>query len=1117
MRPDASPPAPLDDDPVDSTADEAAALDDYLGGFSDDTVATPAPSGDPEDVAATLDLMLRLRQVAAADGVAQRLPTSDMPATIGRYRVVGLAGRGGFADVWEAIDPVLRRRVAVKTPQPGALLAPTLRRRFLREAEIASRLVHPRIVTIHEVGEAEGREFIVEELCPGGSLATWLDAHPGPLPPRVAAVVVQALAEAAAYAHDRGVIHRDIKPGNVLLTPAPTAADALLPDGLTVKLGDFGLSALHESSSDLTQLTVSGTRLGTPAWMAPEQIDRSFGSVGPATDVHGLGLLLCRLLTGQSPHDGRSEVEIYRSVLLDEPQPLDRTVRGMSRDLAAICATCLAKRPAERYASAAALATDLGRWLDGRPTVARPLSPAARALRGLARRRIVATLAAGLMAAIVGAAWIARAWLAEGRAATEQRDAIRHQTAAVELQRAFEAWRTGNVSRSVAAAATVRSLDPPLADSVAGRWLEQRLHGERRMLFAPAAGAAAAAAHAVAVAPHGGLVAAGFADGSLRLIDDATRRVTHIADAHDEINDVCFAPDGRTVATVGQDGRCRWWHVTDGPTLTPTGTTVAANGPLYGVTFTAAGRRLAVGGEDRMVRVFDVASGAESQAIPLPLRPDDTGDIEAIAAVRDDVVAVACGRHVFLVDTTGGMPPRELEYDRTSKQSPTLHSLAVSPDGTRVAAGGSNRCTNIWSIPDGRLVSLGPDQPSWVHGCCYSADGTLLATGCRDGLIRVADARDDTPRPPLEGHDGRVWDVAFTPSGRLVSAGADGTIREWDPERGFELNGIEDVPVACEACKFVEALPDMTATGRQRLIAGGPTQPPFLLERDGPGQEWRRDEIACRIDKPAWLSDMAASPTGTRCAFGFEQGSFMVASLEGRAGDGCMTLPAFSPKHGAAAWTPQGMLVTAASEHAVTAWPDDVRQGQTVMDVDWPVRAVAVAPAGPPRVAIAGARLVIVALPASSATSGRQSRGAAPVEVPRSQPGDPTVHDMISDIAWSPDGRRVVCGTRGGTVDVFDGLTGARLGSLAPHAREVEAVAWSPDGRVIVTADSHIVRLSDARSLATFDEIRPGWLVLDVAVSPAGDFIAISGKTDAADQRFSGRLAVITLAREHAR
>jgi hypothetical protein len=324
---------------------------------------------------------------------------------------------------------------------------------------------------------------------------------------------VRAIAGAVACAHDAGVVHRDIKPANVLLVPAPPGSEPILvaarPDdlGLSVKLGDFGLGKVHDeidAADPLTQLTRTGARIGTPAWMAPEQVDRSVGAIGPATDVHALGLLLDRLLTGRSLRGGTTDTEIYRQVLIDEPASADRVVRGVPRDLAAVATKCLARQPADRYSTAADLAADLDHWLAGRPTRARPVSLLGHAARLVRRRPVVATLAAVALAALGSAAWVG---LERSREVARREQEIRQQRGLEEIRRGFEALRAGNVAAAVEQLDKTRAVDSALADSLAGRWLARRTHGEREILLAPAAesgdGKRPRDLYSIALAPDG--------------------------------------------------------------------------------------------------------------------------------------------------------------------------------------------------------------------------------------------------------------------------------------------------------------------------------------------------------------------------------------------------------------------------------------------------------------------------------------------------------------------------------------------------------------------------------------------------------------------------------------
>lgn len=402
-----------------------------------------------------------------------------MPRRIGRYEIVREAGRGAFAYVLEARDEILRRRVALKVSRPEVLVSVPFRRRFVCEAELAARLIHPHIVAIHEVGEDAGLVFIVSEYCAGGDFVEWLAQHPGAMVPRQAAELVRTLATAVAHAHANGVVHRDIKPANVILVPPPGPPGVPSRGGdvpiaeMVAKVGDFGLGKVSADSSreNFTQLTRTGARLGTPAWMTPEQIDRSFGDVGPATNIHALKLLLDRLLTGRFLFGGKTEAEIFRAVLLEDPAAADWVARRVPRDLAAVCLKCLAKRPADRYRSAADLAADLARFLDDKPTLARPLSAAARVARFLTRRSLFSLLAAAALADLLVAVWATRERSRDADKNVVLRLKGDRLEAATELRRGFEAWQTGNAAAAVDHLKSSATMDGELAGSVARRWL----------------------------------------------------------------------------------------------------------------------------------------------------------------------------------------------------------------------------------------------------------------------------------------------------------------------------------------------------------------------------------------------------------------------------------------------------------------------------------------------------------------------------------------------------------------------------------------------------------------------------------------------------------------------
>jgi serine/threonine-protein kinase len=329
--------------------------------------ATPTPPG--TDCPPTVAELAGLWDVAAV----------RLPAHLGQYVLLELLGQGGMGVVFKAQQPGLNRVVAVKLargPLPGTAAFARLR----IESEAIGRLQHENIVRVYECGEHEGRPYFSMDYVGGGNLAQKLAE--GPLAEREAAALVQTLARAVQFAHDHHIVHRDLKPANVLLGT----------DG-TVKLTDFSLAKLLDREQVHTQPYAV---VGTASYMSPEQARADGNPIGPPADIYGLGAILYEALTGRPPFRGKDGDETLTLVRTQEPVPPSRLRPLLSRDLEAVCLRCLAKEPARRYPSAAALAEDLGRWLRGEPTRARPLPWLAHLYRRT-RKHTFGVLVSGLL------------------------------------------------------------------------------------------------------------------------------------------------------------------------------------------------------------------------------------------------------------------------------------------------------------------------------------------------------------------------------------------------------------------------------------------------------------------------------------------------------------------------------------------------------------------------------------------------------------------------------------------------------------------------------------------------------------------------------------------------
>ncbi|VTU02723.1 wd40 repeat-containing protein : Serine/threonine protein kinase with WD40 repeats OS=Pedosphaera parvula (strain Ellin514) GN=Cflav_PD2890 PE=4 SV=1: Pkinase [Gemmataceae bacterium] len=503
----------------------------------------------------------------AATGPATR---GDDPVVPG-YAIEDEIARGGMGVVYRARDLALGRTVAIKVLRADLADNASQLARFFGEAKALAALQHPNVVPLFQVGEVGGRPFLVMEYVGGGTLR---HAMGGPWPPGAAAKLVRTLADATAAVHKIGVIHRDLKPGNVLLCGDVPAGDRAT---LTPKVADFGLARFLD---DTNRQTRTGDVFGTPEFMAPEQARGDHRSIGPETDVWALGVILYELLTGRAPFAGETWRDTLEFVQSGEPVPPPVLVPGVPGELAAVCLKCLKKKPQRRYRTAGALRDDLDQFLANRPVSALPRSRLGRLVAGVRRNPGPAVPWALLVAVlVVGGVLVAvREQDARRRAEVAAAEAdqlrTRHEQALRELYAARialaeQALATGQPERAEAILMTCKPAGGD-ADERGWEWnyLLNRVHGPARLDLK----LADSQRH-------------GFEDVHLVPVGEAT------------------SPDGRRTVRIGEDG-VPVLYDRDGRALLRLPT---AGSRVIGVLFIKEGRWLAARTADETVVAFDGA------------------------------------------------------------------------------------------------------------------------------------------------------------------------------------------------------------------------------------------------------------------------------------------------------------------------------------------------------------------------------------------------------------------------------------------------------------------------------------------------------------------------------
>jgi WD40 repeat protein/serine/threonine protein kinase len=1043
---------------------------------------------------------------------------------LGDYQIIRRIGHGGMGVVYEARQLSLQRPVALKILPLAGVLDPRALKRFQTEAIAAASLDHPHIVSIYSVGCERGIHYFAMQYVAGWSLAELIRPQGDSLPAtshrqsdgmpaagnsfldssrqspagdtsplaalsterddrrdnycRTCARLILQAAEALEYAHEMGVVHRDVKPSNLLANEQGK-----------VWIGDFGLAMIRGDAA----VTMTGDLVGTLRYMSPEQASGQRRVLDHRTDIYSLGISLYELLARQPAFAAEDRQTLIRAILESHPIPLRKINASIPRDIETIVQKAAEKHPDSRYQTAQDMADDLRRFLEHRPILARRVRWPQRCWRWACRNRALAALlltaASLLLFLAIAGPWAAR------REAILRRE-VERRNYVLATSTAYAAFEQGNLVRAR------RLLAQYLPERIAQRGASDCRGFEWHYLWS-----------------------------QLDFIE-ANPTVNHAA----PVTDIALSPDGRTLATAGEDGNVKLWALLPGQQrlvrvlrVDPAGVNCIALFP-NGETLVAGGRS--------SVTLWDVATGSRQ-------REFGTEELVSDVTVSPDGSTVAWSTwnqvdranlcvwsvgtsEVFTVSDqmaeirSVAFSPDSLRLasassDRTArlwdlKSTPAgsirveerqvfthrnlLFAVAFSPDGKYLAAGGYNYETRLWDLETGKLVTALQAVGHSVTSLAFSADGHVLVTGGRDNCASVWDWRAGKRSRVVRGHSSDVSSVALSRDGLLLATGSrDGTAKLWP------ISVIEEEASHGAYRTLITFVP-----GRPHLIAGNCYWATTGLKLEshhrarvydlrtgeahplGPAGSSIRAIVTAARNNPFLLGTDLLATAGRRA----NESSDEVCLWNVRTGQMLTRIDVpGATMINRLTFSPDGRHLVIATENGqLIAWNLATGKASWEVDVGSQIFALACSPDGS-ELWIGVFRLFV---PDRQWRGGDiQRRLAATGQLLTTLHGH---NDVVTSIAFSPDGKHVATSSLDKTIRIWDTAGGTTQRTLSGHTMWVFAVAYSPDGNRLASGSADgTVRLWDAQSGDELATLGCHLGVDSVAFSTEGRTLA-AGHTD---------------------